>query len=55
MADTVALVVITAVISYVSIVLGELVAKRLALQRAEAFALALGPSRGLRRRRWPDR
>jgi len=42
-ADTVALVVITAVISYVSIVIGELTAKRLALQRAEAFALALAP------------
>ena len=34
---------ITVVISYVSIVLGELTAKRLALQRAEAFALALAP------------
>ncbi len=42
-ADTVALVLITAVISYASIVLGELTAKRLALQRAEAFALALAP------------
>ncbi len=42
-ADAAALVLITAVISYVSIVLGELTAKRLALQRAEAFALALAP------------
>jgi len=42
-AGTVALVVVTALISYVSIVLGELVSKRLALQRSEAFALALGP------------
>lgn len=42
-ADTVALVVITAIISYVSIVLGELTAKRLALQRSEGFALALAP------------
>ncbi|MGW5187995.1 hemolysin family protein [Kribbella sp. NPDC004138] len=41
--DTVALVLITILISYVSIVLGELAAKRLALQRAEGFALALGP------------
>lgn len=43
LADTLALVVITIVISYVSIVLGELTAKRLALQRAEGFALALAP------------
>ncbi|HEY6740312.1 MAG TPA: hemolysin family protein [Actinopolymorphaceae bacterium] len=42
-ADTVALVLITIAISYFSIVLGELTAKRLALQRAEGFALALGP------------
>jgi putative hemolysin len=38
-----ALVLVTLVISYVSLVLGELAPKRLALQRAEAFALALGP------------
>ncbi len=43
LANTVALVLITIVISYVSIVLGELAAKRLALQRAEGFALALAP------------
>ncbi len=43
MAPTLALVVITIVISYFSIVLGELAAKRLAMQRAEAFAMALAP------------
>ena len=43
MAEAVALVLITALISYASIVIGELTAKRLALQRAEAFALALAP------------
>jgi putative hemolysin len=37
------LVVITVAISYFSIVLGELAAKRLAMQRAEAFAMALAP------------
>lgn len=42
-ANTLALVVVTIAISYVSIVLGELTAKRLAMQRAEAFALTLGP------------
>jgi putative hemolysin len=42
-ADTIAVVLVTAVISYVSIVFGELTAKRLALQRAEAFALTLAP------------
>jgi putative hemolysin len=42
-ASTVALVLITILISYVSIVLGELAAKRLALQRAETFALGLAP------------
>lgn len=42
-AGTLALVVITIVISYFSIVLGELAAKRLAMQRAEAFAMALAP------------
>src|SRR3954454_16256351 len=43
LADTAALVLITVLISYVSIVLGELAAKRLALQRAEGFALGLAP------------
>ncbi len=42
-ASPVALIVVTIVISYVSIVVGELTAKRLALQRSEAFALALAP------------
>jgi putative hemolysin len=42
-ANTVALVLITIAIAYVSIVLGELAAKRLALQRAETFALGLAP------------
>lgn len=42
-ASATALVVITIVISYFSIVLGELTAKRLAMQRAEGFALALAP------------
>ncbi len=41
--NTIALVVITVVISYFSIVIGELSAKRLAMQRAESFALALAP------------
>ncbi|MFI5696210.1 hemolysin family protein [Kribbella sp. NPDC051586] len=43
LASTVALVLITICISYVSIVIGELAAKRLALQRAETFALGLAP------------
>jgi putative hemolysin len=42
-AHTISLVLITIVISYVSIVVGELTAKRLALQRAEGVALALAP------------
>lgn len=42
-AGTIALVLVTVAVSYVSIVLGELAAKRLALQRAEGFALALAP------------
>ena len=42
-AGTISLIVITILISYVSIVVGELTAKRLALQRTEAFALALAP------------
>ena len=37
------LVLITIVISYVSIVIGELTAKRLALQRAEGVALTMAP------------
>ena len=42
-ADTLSLVLITIVISYVSIVVGELTAKRLALQRAEGVALTVAP------------
>ncbi len=42
-AAPVSLVLITVVISYFSIVLGELTAKRLAMQRAEGFSLVLGP------------
>ena len=42
-AGPLALVLITIVISYFSIVIGELSAKRLAMQRAEAFAIALAP------------
>ena len=42
-ASTIALVLVTIVISYFSIVLSELTAKRLAMQRAEGFALALAP------------
>jgi putative hemolysin len=43
-ADAVALVLVTIAISYLSLVLGELAPKRLALQRTEAIALAFGPS-----------
>lgn len=42
-ASMIALVLVTIVISYFSIVLSELTAKRLAMQRAEGFALALAP------------
>jgi putative hemolysin len=42
-AQTIALVLITIAISYLSIVLGELTAKRLALQRTEGTAMVLGP------------
>jgi putative hemolysin len=41
--QTVALVVVTLLISYVSLVVGELAPKRIALQRAETVAQALGP------------
>jgi len=43
-ADIVALILVTVAISYVSLVLGELAPKRLALQRTEAIALAFAPS-----------
>ena len=42
-ADALALVLITVVISYFSIVLGELTSKRLAMQRAEGVAMGLAP------------
>ncbi len=42
--ETTALVLITLAISYVSLVIGELVPKRVALQRAEGVSLALGPT-----------
>jgi putative hemolysin len=43
LSDVLALILITLVISYVAIVVGELVPKRLALQRAEATALLFAP------------
>jgi putative hemolysin len=43
-AETVALVAMTLVIAYLSLVLGELVPKRLALQRAEGFSMAVAPT-----------
>ncbi len=43
-ADTSALVLITLTISYVSLVIGELAPKRLALQRAEQISLAVAPT-----------
>lgn len=42
-AGALALILITVLVSYLSIVLSELSAKRLAMQRAEAFALGLAP------------
>ncbi len=42
-ATPVALVLVTLVISYFTIVVGELTAKRLAMQRPEAFAMTLAP------------
>jgi len=44
LAETVALIVITLAISYVSLVIGELAPKRLALQRAESISLAVAPT-----------
>ncbi|WP_245994066.1 hemolysin family protein [Nocardioides immobilis] len=43
LADTLALVAMTLVIAYLSLVLGELVPKRLALQRSVPVSLATGP------------
>lgn len=42
-ASPLVLVVVTIAISYFSIVIGELTAKRLAMQRAETFSLSLAP------------
>ncbi|MFN2496131.1 MAG: hemolysin family protein [Pseudonocardiaceae bacterium] len=42
-AGTVALVVVTLIVSYISLVLGELVPKRLAMQRPETVALFVAP------------
>src|SRR3954449_2483564 len=42
-ASTASLVLVTAVISYVSLVLGELAPKRVALQKAEAISLFVAP------------
>jgi putative hemolysin len=44
LADALALILVTVAISYLSLVLGELAPKRLALQRTEGIAMALGPS-----------
>ncbi|MBA4084588.1 MAG: HlyC/CorC family transporter [Kytococcus sp.] len=41
--DTVALVLVTALVAYLSLVLGELLPKRLALQRAEGWSLIAAP------------
>jgi putative hemolysin len=43
LAGTLALVVVTVAVSYVSLVLGELVPKRLAMQRPESVALFVAP------------
>jgi putative hemolysin len=43
LSSTMALIIITVLIAYVSIVLGELTAKRLALQSTESYAMALAP------------
>ncbi|WP_412873631.1 hemolysin family protein [Curtobacterium poinsettiae] len=42
--EAVALVLMTLVIAYLSLVFGELVPKRLALQRAEGFSMAVAPT-----------
>ena len=47
LADNLALVLMTLVIAYLSLVLGELVPKRLAMQRARAFTAVLAPPLGL--------
>lgn len=42
--ETIALVLMTLVIAYLSLVFGELVPKRLALQRAEGFSMLVAPT-----------
>ena len=54
LATRVAFIAITILISYVSLVLGELAPKRLALQRTEEVALAAA-ARWTGSRRWPGR
>lgn len=44
LSDTLALLVVTAVVAYLSLVLGELAPKRLALQRAEGISLFSAPA-----------
>ncbi len=44
LADTAALILITLAISYVSLVVGELAPKRLALQRSESISLVVAPT-----------
>ena len=44
LSSVLALVIVTLVVAYVSLVLGELVPKRLALQKTEAIALAAAPT-----------
>lgn len=46
-ADVVALVLLTLVVSYLSLVLGELVPKRIAMQQAERVSLLVAPSLNL--------
>jgi len=46
-ADTVALIVMTLIIAYLSLVLGELVPKRLAMQRSATFTRMLAPPLGV--------
>ena len=48
LANTVALVAVTVVVAYVSLVLGELAPKRIALQRAESIATACRGPRSTR-------
>jgi putative hemolysin len=43
-AETLSLVVLTLIVAYLSLVLGELVPKRFALQRAQTVALLVGPA-----------